>query len=75
MVPWIPFISIFINIFLFRSIDKDSFIRFGFWTVFLLVYYVFFGLHASYDTAKEFEAQRSMENSINKMEDGEMSST
>ncbi|XP_047310885.1 cationic amino acid transporter 1-like [Impatiens glandulifera] len=55
LVPWLPSISIAINIFLLGSIDKDSFIRFGAWTVALLVYYLFFGLHASYDTSKVLE--------------------
>ncbi|XP_022847970.1 cationic amino acid transporter 1-like [Olea europaea var. sylvestris] len=55
LVPWLPSTSIAINIFLLGSIDKKSFIRFAIWSGFLLVYYFFFGLHASYDTAKEFE--------------------
>ncbi|XP_009627441.1 cationic amino acid transporter 1-like [Nicotiana tomentosiformis] len=55
LVPWIPSASIAINFFLLASMDKDSFIRFAVWTVFLLVYYVLLGLHASYDTAKELE--------------------
>ncbi|XP_057470755.1 cationic amino acid transporter 1 [Actinidia eriantha] len=57
LVPWLPSLSIAINIFLLGSIDRDSFIRFGVWTGFLLLYYFFFGLHASYDTAKEYERQ------------------
>lgn len=36
--------------------------RFGVWTGFLLVYYLFFGLHASYDTAKEFKRGRGWKN-------------
>ncbi|TKY72980.1 Cationic amino acid transporter 1 [Spatholobus suberectus] len=75
LVPWLPSISIFINIFLLGSIDKDSFIRFAIWTVFLLVYYILFGLHASYDTAKESETQSSTEKELNKLEDGVVSST
>ncbi|GMP71716.1 hypothetical protein CsSME_00030015 [Camellia sinensis var. sinensis] len=55
LVPWLPSASIAINIFLLGSIDKDSFIRFAVWTVFLLKYYFLFGLHASYDTAKKYE--------------------
>ncbi|XP_072954965.1 cationic amino acid transporter 1-like [Typha angustifolia] len=51
-VPWLPSLSIAINIFLLGSIDGASFVRFGIWTAVLLVYYLFFGLHASYDTAK-----------------------
>ncbi|XP_068656539.1 cationic amino acid transporter 1-like [Aristolochia californica] len=52
LVPWLPSASIAINVFLLGSIDGKSFMRFGVWTVFLLVYYFFMGLHASYDTAK-----------------------
>ncbi|URE24145.1 Amino acid permease [Musa troglodytarum] len=51
LVPWLPSASIAINTFLLGSIDGPSFVRFGIWTALLLVYY-FFGLHASYDTAK-----------------------
>ncbi|XP_028797697.1 cationic amino acid transporter 1-like [Neltuma alba] len=58
LVPWLPSLSIAINVFLLGSIDKKSFIRFGIWTAFLLVYYVLFGLHASYDTAKELEKNK-----------------
>ncbi|KAI4988253.1 hypothetical protein ZWY2020_029883 [Hordeum vulgare] len=57
LVPWLPSASIFINIFLLGSIDGKSFMRFGIWTVALLVYYFFVGLHASYDTAKVLAAE------------------
>ncbi|KAL8468621.1 hypothetical protein ACS0TY_031715 [Phlomoides rotata] len=56
LVPWLPSASIALNIFLLGSIDYKSFVRFGVWTLLLLVYYFFFGLHASYDTAKSHEA-------------------
>lgn len=62
LVPWIPSASIAINIFLLGSIDKDSFIRFAIWTALLMVYYLLFGLHASYDTAMEIEKAKSVEN-------------
>ncbi|PKA61988.1 Cationic amino acid transporter 1 [Apostasia shenzhenica] len=55
LVPWLPSASIAINIFLLGSIDGLSFARFGLWTAFLLLYYFFLGLHASYDTAKAAE--------------------
>ncbi|XP_042489459.1 cationic amino acid transporter 1-like [Macadamia integrifolia] len=58
LVPWLPSLSIFINIFLLGSIDWQSYMRFGIWTGGLLVYYFFFGLHASYDTAKEASEKR-----------------
>ncbi|KAE7996096.1 hypothetical protein FH972_000844 [Carpinus fangiana] len=53
LVPWLPSLSIAINIFLLGSIDKASFARFGVWTLIILIYYFVIGLHASYDTAKE----------------------
>ncbi|XP_062012629.1 cationic amino acid transporter 1-like [Rosa rugosa] len=58
LVPWLPSLSIGINIFLLGSIDGASFVRFAVWTVIILVYYIFFGLHASYDTAKDSEAKK-----------------
>ncbi|KAG6573396.1 Cationic amino acid transporter 1, partial [Cucurbita argyrosperma subsp. sororia] len=53
LVPWLPSLSIAINLFLLGSIDKASFERFGIWTGILLVYYILIGLHASYDSAIE----------------------
>uniref|UniRef100_A0A0E0CTV7 Cationic amino acid transporter C-terminal domain-containing protein n=1 Tax=Oryza meridionalis TaxID=40149 RepID=A0A0E0CTV7_9ORYZ len=67
MVPWLPSASIAINVFLLGSIDSKSFMRFGIWTAALLVYYLFVGLHASYDTAKAFAADAV----TGKVEDGD----
>uniref|UniRef100_A0A0D9VWR6 Cationic amino acid transporter C-terminal domain-containing protein n=1 Tax=Leersia perrieri TaxID=77586 RepID=A0A0D9VWR6_9ORYZ len=67
MVPWLPSASIAINVFLLGSIDSKSFMRFGIWTAALLVYYLFVGLHASYDTAKALAAEASAA----KVEDGD----
>ncbi|KAK8512976.1 hypothetical protein V6N13_090282 [Hibiscus sabdariffa] len=52
LMPWIPSTSIAVNVFIMSSIDSASYIRFGIWTLLLLVYYVFIALHASYDAAK-----------------------
>ncbi|XP_061375372.1 cationic amino acid transporter 1-like, partial [Gastrolobium bilobum] len=52
LVPFLPSASIAINVFLLGSLDIASFKRFGVWTAILLVYYLFVGLHASYDMAK-----------------------
>ncbi|KAL6546323.1 catalase A [Orobanche minor] len=72
LVPWLPSASIAINIFLLGSIDKYSFVRFGIWTLLLLVYYLFFGLHASYDTAKSFESKSAvLERTYKNIEEGE----
>ncbi|KAG6519749.1 hypothetical protein ZIOFF_023257 [Zingiber officinale] len=46
LVPWLPSASIAINIFLLGSIDGPSYMRFAIWSLLLLVYYFFFGLHA-----------------------------
>ncbi|KAG6573557.1 Cationic amino acid transporter 1, partial [Cucurbita argyrosperma subsp. sororia] len=48
LVPWLPSLSIVINLFLLGSINKASFERFGIWTGILLIYYILIGLHASY---------------------------
>ncbi|MCO5561953.1 hypothetical protein L7F22_015579 [Adiantum nelumboides] len=61
LVPWLPSLSIAMNIFLLGSIDKLSFVRFAVWTLLILVYYVLFGLHASYDTAVDSEESLSEE--------------
>ncbi|GFP81205.1 cationic amino acid transporter 1 [Phtheirospermum japonicum] len=70
LVPWLPSASIAINMFLLGSINKDSFVRFAAWTLLLLVYYVFFGLHASYDTAKLFESQAELVRTYKNVEEG-----
>ncbi|PIN22427.1 Amino acid transporter [Handroanthus impetiginosus] len=70
LVPWLPSASIAINAFLLGSIDKDSFIRFGIWTGILLVYYIIFGLHASYDTAKASEVKAIKDGAYRKVEEG-----
>lgn len=64
LVPWLPSASIAVNIFLLGSIDKDSYIRFAIWTCFLMVYYLLFGLHASYDTAMEMGKMGAPENAM-----------
>ncbi|KAF5736371.1 Amino acid transporter 1 [Tripterygium wilfordii] len=74
LVPWLPSVSIFINIFLLGSIDGASFGRFAVWTVVLLVYYFLFGLHASYDTAMEFKEATKDGNGWKKIEEGAVSS-
>ncbi|KAA8514852.1 hypothetical protein F0562_018031 [Nyssa sinensis] len=75
LVPWLPSASIAINIFLLGSIDRDSFVRFAIWTAFLLVYYFFVGLHASYDTAKGYEVNRIQDGGQwRKVEEGDVTS-
>ncbi|KAJ8765864.1 hypothetical protein K2173_020380 [Erythroxylum novogranatense] len=61
LVPWLPSLSIAINIFLMGSLGSQAFIRFGICTVVMLLYYVFFGLHATYDMAHQQPNPEGME--------------
>ncbi|XP_057763894.1 cationic amino acid transporter 1 [Salvia miltiorrhiza] len=70
LVPWLPSASIAINIFLLGSIDGKSFVRFSVWSAFLLVYYLLFGLHASYDTAKLYELEAAQGKTYRNVEEG-----
>ncbi|KAL5698415.1 catalase A [Ranunculus cassubicifolius] len=72
LVPWLPSFSIAMNLFLLGSIDGKSFVRFSVWTGALLVYYFFFGLHASYDTAKEAKEARLANEKLGKAEEGKL---
>lgn len=65
LVPWLPSLSIDTNLFLMGSLGADAFIRFGVCTSIMIIYYVFFGVHATYDMAhglcdkqKEVEVQK-----------------
>ncbi|KAJ7974876.1 putative Cationic amino acid transporter [Quillaja saponaria] len=49
LMPWIPSISIFLNIFLLGSLDGPSYVRFGFFSALAILVYVFYSVHASYD--------------------------
>ncbi|KAL6198677.1 hypothetical protein ACLB2K_028466 [Fragaria x ananassa] len=53
LVPWLPSLSIATNIFLMGSLSSSAFIRFGICTAVMLIYYAFFGLHATYDMARK----------------------
>ncbi|KAE9611801.1 putative amino acid/polyamine transporter I, cationic amino acid transporter [Lupinus albus] len=49
LMPWIPSISIFLNVFLLGSLDGPSYVRFGFFSAVAVLVYVFYSVHASYD--------------------------
>lgn len=49
LMPWIPSISIFLNVFLLGSMDGPSYVRFVFFTVVAVLVYVFYSVHASFD--------------------------
>ncbi|KAI4347788.1 hypothetical protein L6164_008570 [Bauhinia variegata] len=49
LMPWIPSISIFLNVFLLGSLDGPSYARFGFFTAVAVLVYVLYSVHASFD--------------------------
>ncbi|XP_058092646.1 cationic amino acid transporter 5-like [Magnolia sinica] len=53
LVPWLPSLSIAMNLFLMGSLGYQAFIRFGICTAVMLIYYLFFGLHATFDVAHD----------------------
>ncbi|KAF9614906.1 hypothetical protein IFM89_021263 [Coptis chinensis] len=74
LVPWLPSLSIAMNIFLLGSIDGAAFARFAMWTIVLLLYYFFVGLHASYDTAKQSRMEKEQNiTQLKKAEEGDSS--
>ncbi|PON46262.1 Amino acid/polyamine transporter [Parasponia andersonii] len=51
LVPWLPSLSIVVNLFLIGSLGTIAFLRFFMCSALMLVYYLFVGLHATYDVA------------------------
>ncbi|CAL0303710.1 unnamed protein product [Lupinus luteus] len=49
LVPWLPALSIGTNLFLIGSLGSEAFGRFSICTGVMLVYYLFVGVHATYD--------------------------
>lgn len=56
-MPWVAAASIFLNVFLLGSVDKDSYIRFLVWTAIAVVFYLLYGVHSTHDA----EAQTSLD--------------
>ncbi|XP_057812008.1 cationic amino acid transporter 5 [Salvia miltiorrhiza] len=57
LVPWLPSLSIAINLFLMGSLGGETFVRFGICTAIMLLYYVLFGVHATYDMAQQIKTE------------------
>lgn len=53
LVPWLPSLSIGMNLFLIGSLGTMAFIRFFICSAVMLVYYLLFGLHATFDVAHQ----------------------
>lgn len=64
LMPWIPSISIFLNIFLLGSLDKPSYVRFGFFSGLTVLVYVFYSVHSSFDAERDGTLSRTKEESI-----------
>lgn len=48
-MPWVAAASIFLNVFLLGSVDKDSYVRFLVWTAIAVVFYLLYGVHSTFD--------------------------
>lgn len=53
LVPWLPSLSIAMNLFLIGSLGYLAFLRFIICSAVMLVYYLLVGLHATYDVAHQ----------------------
>ncbi|KAH0775830.1 hypothetical protein KY290_007241 [Solanum tuberosum] len=53
LMPWIPSMSIFLNIFLLGSLDRPSYVRFGFFSALAVLVYVLYSVHASFDAEED----------------------
>ncbi|KAL6124795.1 hypothetical protein ACLB2K_077304 [Fragaria x ananassa] len=49
LMPWMPSVSIFLNVFLLGSLDRPSYVRFGYFSGFAVLVYVLYSVHASFD--------------------------
>ncbi|XP_027062487.1 cationic amino acid transporter 8, vacuolar [Coffea arabica] len=61
LVPWLPSLSIFINIFLIGSLGVVAIWRFVIASAVMLVYYVLVGVHTTYDVAHQEEPELKIE--------------
>lgn len=61
MMPWVPATSIFLNIFLLGSLDGPSYLRFTFFSTLIVIVYLLYSVHASYDAEKNEPSFSSLE--------------
>ncbi|KAE8670643.1 Cationic amino acid transporter 7 [Hibiscus syriacus] len=52
-MPWLPAMSIFLNVFLLGSLDGPSYLRFGFFSGLAVLVYILYSVHASFDAEIE----------------------
>ncbi|KAG2669464.1 hypothetical protein I3760_14G036000 [Carya illinoinensis] len=69
LMPWIPSISIFLNIFLLGSLNGPSYVQFGLFSALVVLVYVFYSVHASFDAEEdEFFGQKNGESHMESKE-------
>ncbi|CAL9135374.1 unnamed protein product [Musa textilis] len=61
LMPWIPAVSVFLNVFLLGSLDGPSYVRFGFFSVFAVLVYVLYSVHASHDAEQNGQLTKATE--------------
>lgn len=61
MVPWLPSLSIFMNIFMIGSLGAAALWRFLICSVVMLIYYLLVGVHATYDVAHQESEESKIE--------------
>ena len=72
-MPWLPAMSVATNLFLMGSLGSLAYMRFGICTAAMLVYYVLFGVHATYDMAHSEDQTTSAANAaIDDLEQGKI---
>ncbi|XP_031271640.1 cationic amino acid transporter 8, vacuolar-like [Pistacia vera] len=64
LVPWLPSLSIGMNLFLLGSLGYVAFWRFLISSVVMLVYYVLVGLHATYDVAHQNQEESKLDEGL-----------
>lgn len=61
LVPWLPSLSIGMNIFLIGSLGYQAFLRFFICSAVMVLYYLFVGVHSTYDVAHHQVMERKVE--------------
>ncbi|KAK3426877.1 cationic amino acid transporter 8, vacuolar [Eucalyptus grandis] len=70
LVPYLPSLSIAMNIFLIGSLGAEAFWRFFICTVVMIVYYLLVGLHATYDVAHHIAQESKIEDGKENVDHG-----
>ncbi|KAK9266472.1 hypothetical protein L1049_021384 [Liquidambar formosana] len=65
LVPWLPSLSIGMNVFLIGSLDYVAFLRFFICSAVMVLYYLLIGLHATYDVAHQNQQKLKIEGKDN----------